>query len=204
MANAERLQRVLTYIEQHPEEWKQSEWHCGSSHCFCGMAQILAGHPANGGKLCAQAREWLDLSRCEFDRLAYVSNTLEDLRRIVGGLVAGYDGNGYDGNGYDRDGRDRDGRDRDGCDRAGRDRYGCYGYSYDRDGYNRAGYDRDGYDRAGYNRDGYNRDGCDRRNCDRNGYLGDFFSRRYRFDRDGYDDDGLDINNKSRPAVVAG
>ena len=119
MANAERLKQVLTYIEQHPEEWRQSVWHCGSSHCFCGTAQILAGHAPGTGRIFDQVCEWLDLSRCEFDRLAHVNNTLEDLYRIVGDLVAGYDRSGYDRNGYDRNG-------------------------YDCNGYNRIGYDRDG------------------------------------------------------------
>ena len=137
MANAERLKQVLARIEQHPEQWDQSRWHCGSSHCFCGMAQIMAGYPADDDKVRAQAREWLGLSLIEFDSLASGPNTLKYLRRRVGELMAGYDGEGYDCNGYDCEGYDRRNRDRNGylsdsCPRR---------YRYDRDGYDNDGLD---------------------------------------------------------------
>ena len=89
MANAERLQRVLTYIEEHPDQWNQAHWHCGSSHCFCGTAQILAGHAPGSGRIFDQVCKWLGLSDSEFDVLAATGNTLEDLRRHVGDLIAG-------------------------------------------------------------------------------------------------------------------
>ena len=143
MANAERLKQVLAHIEQHPEEWDQSRWHCGSSHCFCGTAQILAGYLPDRGKLVAQVREWLDLSQHEFRLLSSTTNTLTDLHRHVDDLIASR------------------------CDR----RYIVQRVSSSDD-------DLDGFDRYGFN--------------------------RYGFDRDGYDYDGLDINNKPRPAAVAG
>ena len=144
MANAERLLQALTYVEQHPEQWGEMARHHGAGHCFCGTAQILAGHPADNRKLRAQVREWLDLTSREFWLLVDYNSTLESMRCRVGRLIEGYDRNGYDRDGYDRDGCDRAGYDVAGYDRMG---YDCYGYN--RNGYSRHGRDRDGYDSDG-------------------------------------------------------
>lgn len=41
--NVELLDRTLAYIEEHPEEWDQKEWVCGSTACFAGNALLLEG-----------------------------------------------------------------------------------------------------------------------------------------------------------------
>lgn len=38
----ERLKAVLAAIEANPQHWDQEQWHCGTSHCFAGFAQLLA------------------------------------------------------------------------------------------------------------------------------------------------------------------
>ena len=93
------------------------------------MAQILAGHPAHSGKLCAQVREWLDLSLSEFRLLASTANTLTDLRRHVDDLIAGRCDRRYIVQRVSSSDDDLDG--------------------FDRDGFNRYGFDRDGYDSEG-------------------------------------------------------
>lgn len=35
-----RLREIVDYIEKHPEHWDQSTWHCDTSHCVAGFAQI--------------------------------------------------------------------------------------------------------------------------------------------------------------------
>ncbi len=123
--NAENLRAVLAQIEAHPETWKQSEWHCGTSHCFFGWAQVMAGKPAMESTVRRDARQFLGLDSAEAYELSSGHNSLADIQK----LVATYTGDGYNRAGYNRDG-------------------------YNRDGYDRAGYDRDGYDRDGYDRDG--------------------------------------------------
>jgi hypothetical protein len=98
-----RLDLVLTVIESNPDLWGQCTWHCGTSHCFAGHAQLLAHQlPADsdiddfdgfinrsGGFSVAweDSDKWLGV---EFsDHELYLSgNTLPDLRRIVSEIKA--------------------------------------------------------------------------------------------------------------------
>jgi hypothetical protein len=141
----ENLLAVMAHIEANPACHKQDTWHCGTSHCFGGWAQIMGGNKANDATVRRDARIFLGITEHEANKLFAASNTRPELRAMVDMMSDA----GYDRAGYDRDGYDRAGYDRDGYDRAGYDRDG-----YDRDGYDRDGYDRDGYDRAGYDRDG--------------------------------------------------
>jgi hypothetical protein len=144
--NKERMQIIVDRIEANPACWKQSSWHCGTSHCLAGHAQIDSGANPDNNTVRRDARMWLDLSLSEANYLFAGTRTIEDFKAALT--------DSYDRAGYDRDVYDRAGYDRDGYNRAG----------YDRDGYNRAGYDRDVYDRAGYDRDGYDRDDLDKNN----------------------------------------
>ena len=150
--NKANYRRVLDQIEQHPDTWDQSQWHCGSTHCFAGWAQLLSGMPANDETTRRDARIYLDISIHEADYFFSPHRTISELRD--GYTRAGYDRDGYDRAGYTRDGLDRAGYNRAGYDRAG----------YDWAGYNRDGLDRAGYNRAGYNLAGYDRDGLDKHN----------------------------------------
>ncbi len=136
--NVENFRRVLEHIKAHPEDWDQSVWHCGTTRCFAGHAQIMSGKPADHTTARRDARAWLDLSSAEANYFFAKWLALIDFERAVD-----FGEDGYCSDGYDRSG-------------------------YDRDGYNRAGYSRDGYDRAGYSRSGYDRHGYDSEGLDRN------------------------------------
>jgi len=46
--NVELLEKTLETIKANPEHWNQKNWHCGSSHCFAGFAELLSfGLPIN-------------------------------------------------------------------------------------------------------------------------------------------------------------
>jgi len=46
--NVELLQKTLDAIKANPQHWDQSRWHCGTSHCFAGLAQLIHyGLPIN-------------------------------------------------------------------------------------------------------------------------------------------------------------
>lgn len=104
--NKELLLQTLAYIEEHPEEWRQGRWRCGSTACFAGHAALLAGaewlhkkeiNQATDEKVRAPdgAVEWvndyakhvLGLTTDVAEALFHGNNTLSDLRRIVAGLV---------------------------------------------------------------------------------------------------------------------
>jgi hypothetical protein len=139
--NRENFQKVLDQIQSHPETWKQSSWHCGTTHCFAGWAQILAGKSPDGDTVRRDARMFLELSLADADYLFAQHRPLSDFREYLATNRAGYNSAGYNSAGYDSDGYNR----------AGYDSAG-----YDSDGYNRAGYDSAGYDSDGYNHAGYN------------------------------------------------
>jgi hypothetical protein len=148
---------VIDQIKANPSCWKQSSWHCGTSHCFGGWAQILSGKPADENTVRRDARVFLEISRTDADYYFSGDRIIEDFEWPL--TDEAKDNDGYDRAGYNRDGYDRAGYDRAGYDRAGYDRAG-----YDCAGYDRAGYDCDGYDCDGYSRDGYDSDGLDANN----------------------------------------
>ena len=36
------MTQTMEWIKNNPEHWDQSRWHCGTSHCFAGVAEMLA------------------------------------------------------------------------------------------------------------------------------------------------------------------
>lgn len=60
-ANVPLLRKTLEHIQNHPDEWEQSIWHCGTKFCFAGHACILSGdriyHP--DGELETQYSEFV-------------------------------------------------------------------------------------------------------------------------------------------------
>jgi hypothetical protein len=102
MANQANLEATLAAIESHPDHWDQSSWHCGTSHCFAGFAEMLrlgrspVEKCSEAGEARIQAkpgdsvlidfvatRLWLGLDRFEFDEICAGENTLEDIRHCV-------------------------------------------------------------------------------------------------------------------------
>lgn len=59
--NKKNLARVMNQIIEHPETWDQSNWHCGTSHCFAGWAQVMSGKNPSDLSASDDAREWLGL-----------------------------------------------------------------------------------------------------------------------------------------------
>jgi hypothetical protein len=148
---------IIETIEANPSCWKQNSWHCGTSHCYGGWAQIKSGKPANDGTVRRDARMALGLTLTEANYAFNGSNSLETIKNLPKYLKE-----------Y-RDGFDRDGFDRGGFDRGGFNRYGLDPYGFDRDGFNRYGFNRDGLNRHGFNRHGFNRDGFNRDGFDSDG-----------------------------------
>jgi hypothetical protein len=144
--NIENIQKALTLIEQNPACWNQTQWHCGTSHCFFGHGQILAGKEPNNDTARRDGRIFFGFTKEETDYYSCSYRTLNELKTALEDF---YNADGYNRYGYDRYGYDRYGYDLDG---------------YDLDGYNRNGYNRYGYDRYGYDRDGYDSYGFDRDN----------------------------------------
>ena len=143
--NIQPLVRAFNHILAHPDEWDQSQWHCGTTHCLFGHCQILAGIPVNSESCLQGVMRLTGLSRDDAEWLADARRTLPEIRAYLDHAIRGvpyFNSNGRDRAGFDRAGFDRDG--------------------FDRYGYNRAGYDRAGFDRAGYDCAGYDRNGRDR------------------------------------------
>lgn len=131
----ERFARVVAVIKEHPENWDQSIWHCGTSHCFAGHAQLLSvGHLpdayiSDASTLQVSVREdaaaWLDLSKGDADYFFHPVRRLEDFEAALQVDDKGFDAYGYDADGFDKDGIDRLGFNREGV-RGEYNREGCW------------------------------------------------------------------------------
>jgi hypothetical protein len=135
--NYEAIKRVLDRIEANPNIWNQSEWHCGTSHCFAGHAQIDAGLPENWNTTRTDARIHFGFTQSEANYYFCPYRSLEELKNALIPL----DENGFYRNGFNRGG------------------FNCNGFN--RGGFNYDGLDCGGFDRYGFNRDGFDRDGFD-------------------------------------------
>lgn len=106
MINKELLVDTLATIKANPQYWDQTQWHCGTTHCFAGFVELLyMDLPITinstilknddrfykdyytDWKTPSNARELLGLTNNQSDALFHPTNTLEDLERIVGVLV---------------------------------------------------------------------------------------------------------------------
>lgn len=84
------LRKVLDWIKDNPEHWDQKRWHCGTSHCFIGVADMfLLGlspkesvkHDSFYGYTAVKA--YLGITRSEFSMLCHSANTLQDLEFYI-------------------------------------------------------------------------------------------------------------------------
>lgn len=106
MINKELLQLTLDTIKANPQHWAQTHWHCGTTHCFAGFAELLGmglsldtkiGELQSNDsiywwegevwKTCTNAQEFLGLSDNQASALFDSNNTLGDLEDIVGVLM---------------------------------------------------------------------------------------------------------------------
>ena len=101
--NVELLQKTLDTIKANPQHWSQNSWHCGSSHCFAGFAELIANavpietHEDDvlnmrrikklGVSTPIEAERLLGISDEDGDVLFYGYNTLEQLERMVAHLI---------------------------------------------------------------------------------------------------------------------
>ena len=100
--NVELLQKTLDTIKANPKHWNQRYWHCGTSHCLAGFAELLANNlsvetseeQVRALKLselrCSTreyAEELLGISDEDSDVLFYEHNTLKQLERMVAHLI---------------------------------------------------------------------------------------------------------------------
>jgi len=128
--NKRLLAAVVNQIITYPETHNQDEYHCGTSHCVAGWAQVL-GH---GPMLKYPTNIWddavglLGLSQDDAHYLFSSQRRISEIRirasELITGDVYDRDEHGRDRHGYDLDEYDQYGRDRDGLDRNGRDRDG--------------------------------------------------------------------------------
>ncbi len=107
LKGVELARAAINQILDHPESWDQRHWHCGTTHCFAGWCQVLAGKRANNDSCQSEVNELLGLNSADSHWAFSPYRTIGELHGFVKALIAGEAG-------FDRDGRDRDGRDRDG------------------------------------------------------------------------------------------
>ena len=83
--NRVRYKLVLAQITHHPKTWKQTVWHCGSQHCFAGLAQVLAGSLPRADQTYFDAKDFLALTYSEADYLFAPGRTLQELTEFFEG-----------------------------------------------------------------------------------------------------------------------
>jgi hypothetical protein len=108
MANAIHLQATLDAVLANPKHWKQTRWHCGTSHCFAGFAEMIRlgenpkeeckaamacndpwQHDHEAYDLASQedTKQWLGLSDDEWEKITYSGNSLERLQEEVCAVI---------------------------------------------------------------------------------------------------------------------
>lgn len=111
MPNKRKINNVLKYINEHPDEWDQGDWAnaCGTRFCFAGHAVVrskswrlekdenkrLTGMALEVGSnrkthISDAATKVLDLNQEEEGALFNGDNTLDDLEREVDRVTSGY------------------------------------------------------------------------------------------------------------------
>lgn len=113
--NVPLLRKVWEYVKDEPDDYDQREWvkqqhlgtTCGTTYCFAGHALALSGHTLEARysygtyapeyyldgervvdvNIAAEACKALGISYTMGDRLFWGSNTREDVRRIVSGII---------------------------------------------------------------------------------------------------------------------
>lgn len=96
--NKELLQLTLNMIKANPEHWDQGKWHCGTTHCFAGVAYLLnMDLPLTTDEYDLSEDVILDtkyiaikilgITYYQANRLFTPDNTLEDLEHYVNVLL---------------------------------------------------------------------------------------------------------------------
>lgn len=119
--NLDNFKLVLDHIKSNPTCWVQTYWHCGTSHCFAGWAQILSGKAEDEDTARRDARVFLDLPASEADYLFSGARKIADFEAALANPT-GYNPTGYNRDGYNPTGYNRYGYDYDGLDKGNKPR----------------------------------------------------------------------------------
>lgn len=58
--NIELLDKAIKIIQEHPENWNQETWHCGTSHCLAGHIRLLLeGFPPDYNVSVGQSEDFI-------------------------------------------------------------------------------------------------------------------------------------------------
>ena len=106
VVNVELLQKTLDTIKAKPQHWDQTKWHCGTSHCFAGFAELIAHKVSidtdeevlkddlrffsprfDDWSTSEHATELLGISDDDAETLFASYRTLEDLEEMVASLI---------------------------------------------------------------------------------------------------------------------
>lgn len=103
--NVALLEETLTYIRDHPEEWDQTKWVCGTAACFAGRAALLSGHTVpqthtthvtdmvgwfrtDGDERVGEVAEReLGITFDQAEDLFNATNTMDDLEHVVKNII---------------------------------------------------------------------------------------------------------------------
>lgn len=107
----ELARAAINQILENPESWDQTEFHCGTSHCFGGWCQILSGN-AKSRNVLGELPELLGITQAEASWVCYGDRLITEIHGFVDCLI-------NDKEYFDRDGFSRDGFDRAGYNRGG-------------------------------------------------------------------------------------
>jgi hypothetical protein len=103
-----RLNAILKAIEKTPDKWDQNHWHCGTTSCIAGWAQVASGVRACSTSTARDAMAWLDLTLVEANWLFNHQRTLEDFLYVGAGNPVfnedGYDRHGFNAKGFNANG----------------------------------------------------------------------------------------------------
>ncbi len=98
----DRRRQVLDWIKANPQHWNQVDWHCQTSHCVAGVAEMFSLNldpmsPSDcetviydmlksGLKIPTplRAREWMGLSEAQADTLFDADNSLGYIEKLFG------------------------------------------------------------------------------------------------------------------------
>lgn len=96
--NEDLTYATLDYIREHPKEWDQSSYVCGSTACFAGRACLIAGVRDEKGDIWREpARKALGWTRSEAAHVFYLQTkdfaVLERaVKEVLNGEVTDYYG----------------------------------------------------------------------------------------------------------------
>jgi uncharacterized protein YjbI with pentapeptide repeats len=95
----DRLLQTLDDVKAYPEHHNQRKWHCGTSHCFAGFADLRAFNRANISmedllkthfeydQLNCIDHSYFGLTKSGWKTLIHASNSLEQLEFFVKNLI---------------------------------------------------------------------------------------------------------------------